>query len=82
MSSWLYGLSPTPAQLDTALAQATAGRSGGIMQQLLLLCFHYDPQTGRYSLAIVQALRLAGIATVLLIGLAILLLSWRRSRAA
>ena len=66
LSSWLYGLSPTPAQLDAALAQATAGRSGGVMQQILLLCFHYDPQTGRYSLAITKALRLAGIATVLL----------------
>jgi len=81
LSAWLYGLSPTPAQLDTALAQATAGRTGGIMQQLLLLCFHYDPQTGRYSLAITEALRLAGIATVLLIGLAILLLSCRRRTA-
>jgi protein SCO1 len=81
LSSWLYGLSPTPAQLDRALAQAAAGRSGGLMQQLLLLCFHYDPQTGRYSLAITKALRLAGIATVLLMGLAILLLA-RRRRAA
>jgi len=81
LSSWLYGLSPTSAQLDDALAQATAGKSGGVMQQILLLCFHYDPQTGRYSLAITKALRLAGIVTVLLIGLAILLLS-RRRRAA
>lgn len=82
LSSWLYGLSPTPAQLDAALAQATAGRSGGVMQRLLLLCFHYDPQTGRYSLAITEALRLAGIATVLLIGLALALLSRKRGRAA
>lgn len=81
LSSWLYGLAPTPAQLDAAVAQARAGRSGGVMQQLLLLCFHYDPQTGRYSLAIVEALRLAGIATVLLIALAVLLLSRRRGAA-
>lgn len=81
LSSWLYGLAPTPAQLDAALAQASAGRSGGVMQQLLLLCFHYDPQTGRYSLAIVKALRLAGIATVLLIALGLLLLSRRRGPA-
>jgi protein SCO1/2 len=81
LSSWLYGLAPTPAQLDAAVAQASAGRSGGVMQQILLLCFHYDPQTGRYSLAIVKALRIAGIATVLLIALGILLLS-RRKRAA
>lgn len=81
LSSWLYGISPTPAQLDAALAQASAGRSGGVMQRLLLLCFHYDPQTGRYSLAITRALRLAGMATVLLIGLAVWLLSRRRQAA-
>lgn len=81
MSSWLYGLAPTSRQLDAALAQAKQGRSGGVMQQILLLCFHYDPSTGRYSLAITKALRFAGIATVLLIGFAILLLS-RKRRAA
>ena len=82
LSSWLYGLSPTPAQLEAALAQAKTGQSGGVMQQVLLLCFHYDPQTGRYSLAIAEALRIAGVATVLLIALAIFLLSRRRRRAA
>nr|WP_166174803.1 SCO family protein [Altererythrobacter segetis] len=81
MSSWLYGLAPTSAQLQAAVTQASAGRSGGVMQQILLLCFHYDPQTGRYSLAITKALRLAGVATVLLIALAILLLSRRRRTA-
>jgi protein SCO1/2 len=82
LSSWLYGLAPTSAQVDSALAQAAAGRSGGIMQQILLLCFHYDPQTGRYSLAIVKALRIAGILTVAAIALLVLLLSRRRSNAA
>lgn len=81
LSSWLYGLSPTPAQVESALAQAAAGKSGGIMQQLLLLCFHYDPQTGRYSLTITEALRLAGILTVASIALLVLLLSKERRRA-
>jgi protein SCO1/2 len=82
LSSWLYGLSPTPAQVDEALAEATAGKSGGIMQQILLLCFHYDPQTGRYSLAIVKALRIAGLLTVGALALLVLWLSRRRSKAA
>jgi protein SCO1/2 len=75
MSSWLYGLAPTAAELDQALALARSGRSGGIMQRVLLLCFHYDPQTGRYSLAITRALRIAGILTALGIGIALLALS-------
>lgn len=82
LSSWLYGLSPTDGQLDAALTQASAGRSGGVMRQILLLCFHYDPRTGQYSLAITEALRLAGIATVLLIALGIGLLSRRRRKPA
>jgi protein SCO1/2 len=82
MSSWLYGLAPTPAQLDEALARAASGRTGGVMQQILLLCFHYDPQTGRYSIAITRALRLAGIGTVIAIALLVLLLSRRRRNAA
>lgn len=82
MSSWLYGLSPTPAQVDQALAQAVAGRSGGVMQRILLLCFHYDPQTGGYSLAITKALRIAGVLTVIAVALAMLLLSRKRRNKA
>ena len=52
------------------------------MQPILLLCFHYDPQTGRYSLAITKALRAAGILTVLAIALLVLLLSRRRRTTA
>lgn len=82
LSSWLYGVRPTSGELQTALTQAAAGQSGGVMQQILLLCFHYDPQTGRYSLAITKLLRAAGIATVLGIGLLLVLLSRKRSTAA
>jgi protein SCO1/2 len=82
LSSWLYGLQPQPAQVREALARATAGRSGGVMQQILLLCFHYDPQTGRYSLAITRVLQAAAVVTVLAIAGLVLVLSRKRRRAA
>lgn len=82
LSSWLYGLSPTSAQVDKALAQAIAGRSGGIMQRLILLCCYFDPTTGKYTLAITKALRVAGIGTVILLGLLMLFLSRKRRNAA
>jgi protein SCO1/2 len=78
LSAWLYGLQPSPDELQRALAQATKGGTGGVMQQLLLLCFHYDPQTGRYSLAITKALRLAGLLTVLALGLLLAILARRK----
>ncbi len=53
-----------------------AGVLGGIARAampLLLLCFHFDAATGRYSLAVMKVLRLAGIVTVLAIGGTVLL---------
>lgn len=76
---WLYGISPNATALDAALADARAGRTGGVVRQLLLLCYHYDPATGTYSLAIERVVRWAGIATV--IAIAGLILWLRRGGA-
>jgi protein SCO1/2 len=64
LNRWLYGLAPEPAALKAALAEARAGDTGGWTRQLVLLCYHYDPETGRYSLAIGWLLRGAGLLTV------------------
>jgi protein SCO1/2 len=48
----------------------------------LLICFHFDPTTGRYSLEILKVLRLAGVLTVLTIaGVVFLLLRRERLRS-
>ena len=63
-SRWLYGFAPDPADLTAALAEARAGHTGGWTRRLILLCYHYDPATGRYSLAIDWLLRVLGMLTV------------------
>ena len=35
---------------------------------MLLFCFHYDPATAKYGVAILNVMRVMGIATVLLLG--------------
>ena len=47
---------------------------------LLLLCFHFDETTGRYSLEVMKVLRLAGFVTVLTL-LGVLALMFRRERS-
>ncbi len=77
LSSWLYGLNPTPAELDAAIDQAAAGRSGGVMQRLLVECYHYDPRTEhRVQKGLSWRFKI-GLLTVLAIGLLILLLRRR-----
>ncbi|HQS08528.1 MAG: SCO family protein [Rhizobiales bacterium 24-66-13] len=61
---WLYGLAPEPTDLKLALTEAGEGRLGDWGDQLLLLCYHYDPKTGRYGSLISWLLQLGGGATV------------------
>jgi protein SCO1/2 len=65
IARYLFGLEYGPRDLRFALVEASAGRIGRAVDALLLYCYHYDPMTGRYGLAVMRALRLAGGATVL-----------------
>ncbi|MDK4702194.1 SCO family protein [Rhizobium sp. CNPSo 4062] len=79
LSRWLYGLAPTSRDLKLALTEAGEGRIGRWRDQLLVLCYHYDPLTGRYSSLILMALRLAFGLTVI-VGAGLLALGLVRDR--
>ena len=79
VSNYLLGVGYTPVEVRSALHSAGVGRIAAAAAPLLLICFHFDPTTGRYSLQILKVLRLAGILTVLTIALVVFLL-FRRER--
>jgi protein SCO1 len=68
IARYLFGVEYGPRDLRMALVEASAGKVGNRVDALLLYCYHYDPMTGRYGLAIIRAMRIAGATTVLLIG--------------
>lgn len=68
LSGWLYGLTPRPAAVTRAIVEARAERTIPLGERLRLLCFHYDPATGRYTPAIDRMLKAAALTTVLLLG--------------
>jgi protein SCO1 len=63
--------------LRLALAEASGGKVGNVVDSLLLLCYHYDPATGKYSATIENLVRAAAVVTVLLIA-GFLTWAWRR----
>ena len=69
---WLNGVDPQPAELVQAIADAKAERTNRFVEALALLCYHYDPRTGRYSLAIDRIVKTASFVTILIVGFAIL----------
>jgi protein SCO1/2 len=64
ISRYLFGLSYSPKELSDALKKASANEVGTPIQQLFLLCFHYNPITGKYSGTIIILLRLAAVFTM------------------
>ncbi len=81
VSGYILGVGYQPAELERGVQQASAGVIGPAASAVLLLCFHYDPVTGRYSLAITKLLRIAAALVVLTLGVT-LVVAHRRDRAA
>ncbi|MBZ6075704.1 SCO family protein [Microvirga puerhi] len=79
LERWLYGLNPDPLDLRLALTEAGQGRIGGWGEQLLLLCYHYNPQTGQYGALVWLMLRIGGGLTVAIL-LAFLIRAFMRER--
>lgn len=65
VSRYLFGVTFAPQTLYAALRDAGSNRVGSPIQQLILLCFHYNPITGKYSGLVIVILRSLGIATML-----------------
>ncbi len=81
VSSYLLGVGYEPADLERGVRQASAGSVGPLASAVLLLCFHYDSATGRYSLAVTKLLRIGSALAVVAIG-ATLAMAHLRDRAA
>jgi protein SCO1/2 len=79
LSSWLYGLQPPAPVLRAAVQAASRGGLGAIGDRIILLCYHYDPQTGRYDSVVATALK-AGAAAAVLALAAFIAVSLRRER--
>jgi protein SCO1/2 len=68
ISRYFYGIEYAPRDVRLGLVEASANRIGSITDQILLLCYHYDASTGRYSFTVLTAVRLGGILTVAAFG--------------
>ena len=82
VSQYFYGIAFDSAELGKAIANAAAERPGRPVPtyaQVLLLCYDYDPKTGSFALNILNAVRLGGAATVIVIA-SVLVLAWLRER--
>jgi protein SCO1/2 len=68
IARYFFGISYPARDLRLALVEAASGKIGSPMDKVLLMCFHYDPRTGKYNVAIMSVIRLIGCLTVASLG--------------
>ncbi|MBV9658760.1 MAG: SCO family protein [Verrucomicrobia bacterium] len=82
-SRYFFGINFKPQELHDALAAAGAHEvSRSPIEQILLLCFHYNPIQGKYGALILNALRGGAVATLLALGGGVYWLTRQRAPAA
>ena len=74
ISRYFYGVDFPPKDLRMGLVEASQGRIGNAVDQVLLYCYHYDPATGKYGAIVSNMLKLGGALTILFVGGLILVL--------
>jgi protein SCO1/2 len=68
IAQYYYGVEFAPKDLRLGLVQASQNKLGTVVDEVLLYCYHYDPDKGKYGPIITRILKLAAGATILLLG--------------
>jgi protein SCO1/2 len=79
IARYFYDVSYSPRDLRLGLVEASENKVGSPVDRVLLFCFHYDPQEGKYGAAVMNFLRLGGVLTILAIG-GLMVVLWRQER--
>jgi protein SCO1/2 len=80
LSRYFYGIDYAPSDLKFGLMDSAAEKIGNPAERLLLYCYHYDPASGKYGLAILRVMRVASVLTIAALGTMIFIF-WRRNKS-
>ena len=67
VSRYFPGIEYPPREVRLSLIEASQERIGTLADRVFLLCFHYNPATGKYGLLISRVIQVGGTGTALLL---------------
>jgi protein SCO1/2 len=79
LARYYYGIEFSARDIRLGIIEASDERVGTVADDVLLFCYHYDPETGKYGATVIGLVRLGGLATILSFA-AFLAVSLRRER--
>ena len=79
VARYFYGVTYPARDFRLGLVEASEGKIGTPTDHALLFCYQYDPMTGKYGLIVMNIVRAAGLLTVLVLGI-FMVVMFRRER--
>lgn len=80
LSKYFYGIDYSARDMRFGLIQASDNKIGTPVDQILLFCYHFDPHSAKYTPVALGVLRLAGAATLFMLGGFVVVMLRRESR--
>lgn len=80
LSKYFMGIGYSPKDLQLGLVDASGGKIGTLVDQVLLFCYHFDPQSAKYTPFALGLLRVMGAFTALGLGGFVVIMLRRDSR--
>ena len=79
VARYLYGLEYNPNDVRIGLLEASNGKSISTIERVILYCYHYDPQGGKYVIVATRVMQIGGGITGIAL-IAFLSVLWARDR--
>ena len=79
VSHYFFGIEYPSEDVRLAIIESSEDKLGTVFDQVMLYCFNYDPEQGRYGIAIMNTMRVAGLVTLLAMG-SFMIVMFKRDR--
>lgn len=79
ITRYINGINYPSADVRQAIVEASDGEVGSALDQVLLYCYRYDPDSNSYVLHATNLMKIGGLFTLLVFGVG-LFIFWRRER--
>jgi protein SCO1/2 len=80
LSKYFMGIEYSPKDLQLGLVDASGGKIGTLVDRVLLYCYHFDPQSAKYTPFALGLLRVMGAFTALGLGGFVVIMLRQESR--
>lgn len=66
VTRYLHGIQFVPKDFDLAIQEASEGKTGSFLDQVLFFCSRFDPKKGKYTIYAWRVMQAGGILTILI----------------